>query len=163
MVCSSLLFLGACREEPGCTHLLLSHPFLFPSTSFEYLSSALLLSSQWLYCAQLKFNHHYPFLTLPPVLHSIFTSQSFCLQFSFFLPIALFSPSLPFFFFFDVWCQVLFHDASCDPCSHTSALLCQALALYFFHEHRTEWKKRQTNQISHFHLVSKKNQIWRAE
>lgn len=146
------------RAHPSA--VLISHPFLFPSTLFEPLSSALLLSSQWLYCARLKSNHHYPFLALPPDLHSISASQAFPLQFSFFFPVALVPPSLlSFFFFFDVWCQVLFQGASCDPCSHTSALLRQALALYYSNERRAEWEKRQTNQRSHFHLVSEKKQI----
>lgn len=148
------------RVHPSA--MLLSHPSLFPSTSFEPLSSALCLSSQWLHCAQLKSNHHYPFLALPPDLHSISASQSFCLQFSFVFLVALVSPSLPL-FVSDVWCQVLFQGVSCDPCSHTSAPLCQALALYFFNEHRAEWEKRQINQRSHFRLVSKKKQIRRTE
>lgn len=86
------------RAHPSA--MLLSHPFPFPSTSFEPLSSAQLLSSQWLYCARLKSNHHYPFLTLPPDLHSISASQAFCLQFSFFFPVALVSRLCHLFFFF---------------------------------------------------------------
>lgn len=102
------------RVHPSAA--LLPHPFLFPSTSFEPLSSALCLSSQWLHCAQLKSNHHYPFLAFPPDLHSISAFQSFCLQYSFVFPVALVSPSFPLFFFLsNVWCQVLFQGASCDP------------------------------------------------
>lgn len=150
------------RVHPSAA--LLSHPFLFPSTSFEPLSSALCLSSQWFHCAQLKSNHHYPFLAFPPDLHSISASQSFCLQFSFVFPVAPVSPSFPLFFFFFLmsgarssWVPAV------TPCSRTSAPLCQALALYFFNEHRAEWEKRQMNQRSHFHLESKNKQIRRTE
>lgn len=150
------------RVHPSAA--LLPQLFLFPSTSFEPLSSALCLSSQWFHCAQLKSNHHYPFLAFPPDLHSISASQSFCLQFSFVFPVALVSTVFSSFFFFLIsGARSSSRVPAVTPCSHTSAPLCQALALYFFNEHRAEWEQRQINQRSHFHLESKKKQIRRTE
>lgn len=153
--------LGGCREEPGCTHLPCSSPipFSFPPRHLN-LSHQLCFSP-----ANGSIVHSSSPIIIIHFSLSLQTSISFLplslsvSNFHFSFPL-LSSPRLCLFY---VWCQVLFQGTSCDPCSHTSAPLCQALALYFFNEHRAEGEKRQINQRSHFHSVSKKKQIRRTE
>lgn len=135
------------RVYPSVAHpppsISLSLHLFSPSITLS-AQSVLLLSRQWLYSAQLKSNHHYPFLSLqpsipfcpPPSVHLLFSVLSFF-----------------------VLCQVLFQGTSCDPCSPTSSPLRQALGLFLMSDGKTRgegWLKterRQINQRSHFHCV----------